>query len=181
MFSSEVTNVNDFLLAVYQHFKFSYPKFYKMDKLSKLGWLTAEILLDGENEGSYLPYQKGIVMANANASLDADLQYLQTINDVPSPALFVYTLPNIVIGEICIRHGFKGENLFFIQPEFDADFISKQVSMLINSKKLDACLCGWVDVIGQNYKAGLFWVQRNAGQQAIALNTENLLNIFKQA
>src|ERR1700722_3309166 len=98
----------DFLLSVYQHFGFQYPKFYKMDQLSKLGWLAAELLLsDGFDKADYRPEDIAIVLSNANASLDTDYKYFATVSGIPSPALFVYTLPNIVIGEICIRHKFK--------------------------------------------------------------------------
>ena len=39
--------VASFLLSIYQQEQIKYPKFYKMDNLSKLGWLTTEILLSG--------------------------------------------------------------------------------------------------------------------------------------
>jgi 3-oxoacyl-[acyl-carrier-protein] synthase-1 len=35
-------------------------------------------------------------------------------NYYPSPALFVYTLPNIVTGEIAIRHHIQGETSFYV-------------------------------------------------------------------
>jgi hypothetical protein len=68
------------------------------------------------------PYATGIVLSNSNASLDADIKYYDSVANIPSPALFVYTLPNIVIGEISIKHSFKGENAFFIFDSFDARF-----------------------------------------------------------
>ena len=95
-----------------------------MDSLSKLGWLAAEILLKDSFNKEALSVRKmsGLVFANANSSLDTDIKYYETAKDIASPALFVYTLPNIVIGEICIRHNFKGENAFFISEQFDAGF-----------------------------------------------------------
>ena len=104
----------EFLLSVYRHFEINYPKFYKMDGLSKLGWLTTEVLLkDSLLNSKYLPEAIGVVLSNTNSSLDTDIKYYKSIKEIPSPSLFVYTLPNIVIGEICIRHNFKGENAFF--------------------------------------------------------------------
>ena len=47
--------------------------------------------------------KQDLVLSNANASLDVDLKYAKTMQTGASPALFVYTLPNIVIGEISIR------------------------------------------------------------------------------
>ena len=152
----------DFLLSVYHHFGINYPKFYKMDNLSKLGWLATEVLLkDSFEKERYKPEDIGVVLANANSSLDTDIKYYETVKDIASPALFVYTLPNIVIGEICIRHNFKGENAFFIFEEFDAGFIEQYVSNLINNNILQACICGWVELLGEQYKTVLFLVEKD--------------------
>ena len=45
VFEQRASGLAEFLLAAYVHFGFSYSKFYKMDQLSKLGWLAAELLL----------------------------------------------------------------------------------------------------------------------------------------
>jgi len=162
MFQKAGLAVSDFLTAIYQHFQISYSKFYKMDKLSKLGWLAAELLLQDFDKNSYEPEQIGTVLINANASMDMDLRFYDSIKDVPSPSLFVYTLPNIVAGEICIRHYFKGENAFFVQPEFEATFMKEQVDYLMDNGILQACICGWVDVLGQDYEAKLYLIEKKA-------------------
>ena len=102
-------DIATFLLAAYQQLQLNYPKFYKMDNLSKLGWLATEVLLkDSFDKGAYQPEDTAVILVNANSSLDDDIKYWESIKDVASPSLFVYTLPNIVIGEICIRNHFKG-------------------------------------------------------------------------
>ena len=175
------TDISAFLLSVYQYFQSGYPKFYKMDNLSKLGWLCAELLLkDGFNKHDYRPEKIGLVLANANSSLDNDLKYSGTIKEVPSPAVFVYTLPNIVIGEICIRNSFKGEHAFFIQEKFDAAFLAQQVNYLLNNDILQACICGWVDVFGQDYKAVLFLVEKKKNEQALLFSAEQMDSIFNK-
>ena len=172
--------LTEFLVSAYQHFALQYPKFYKMDSLSKLGWLAAEVLLkDGFNTTSYKPEDVGIVLANANASLDTDIKYFETAKDIASPALFVYTLPNIVIGEISIRHRFKGENAFFIFDEFDAGFIEQYVSNLINNNILQSCICGWVEVLGEEYKAALYLIEKNKNQDSAIFTKENLTKIYQ--
>ena len=124
LFENKGADLSGLLLSAYQHFDLNYPKFYKMDNLSKLGWLTSEILLNGDFEKDrYKPEEVGLILANKNSSLDDDIKYWESVKDVASPSLFVYTLPNIVIGEICIRNHFKGEHAFYIQDDFDADFI----------------------------------------------------------
>jgi len=179
LFENPGADITAFLLSVYQYFHFNYPKFYKMDNLSKLGWLTAEILLKDDFERfNYEPEEIGVVLTNSNSSLDNDLKYLDTISDIPSPSVFVYTLPNIVIGEICIRNNFKGEHAFFIQEKFDAAFIAQQVNYLLDNDILRVCICGWADVLGQDYKATLFLVEKRKNEQALLFSPENMNGIF---
>ncbi|GAC1313005.1 MAG: hypothetical protein NVSMB24_35560 [Mucilaginibacter sp.] len=179
VFERHNTDTSAFLLALYQHFKLNYPKFYKMDNLSKLGWLASEILLkDDFKPHLYQPEQVGIVLANANSSLDDDIKYYASVSDVPSPSLFVYTLPNIMIGEICIRNNFKGEHALFVQEKFDVDFIETQVNYLLDNRLLEACICGWVDVLDHDYKAVLFLVEKEKGERALPFSKDNMNSIF---
>ncbi len=179
LFKSDDTDVPAFLLSVYQHFNLHYPKFYKMDNLSKLGWLASEILLKEDFKPHlYEPEQVGIVLANANSSLDDDIKYYASVKDVASPSLFVYTLPNIVIGEICIRNNFKSEHALFVQQKFDAGFIESQVNYLLDNELLEACICGWVDVLEQDYKAVLFLIEKEKHGQGLSFSRENMDNIF---
>jgi hypothetical protein len=176
VFEGDATGIDDFLLSVYQHFRLSYPKFYKMDNLSKLGWLAAEILLkDNFDQEQHQPKYTGTVLMNANSSLDMDLKYARSMRDVPSPSLFVYTLPNIVAGEICIRHHFKGENAFFVQPKFDAAFLKQQVDYLLDTNTLQTCICGWVDMLGEEYQAALFLVEKVKRDNAKEFLVENII------
>jgi hypothetical protein len=182
IFENKGVDVNDFLLSVYQHFQLNYPKFYKMDNLSKLGWLASEILLkDSFKKDNYQPEQVGVVLANSNSSLDDDIKYFDSVKDIASPSLFVYTLPNIVIGEICIRNHFKGEHVFFIQDTFDAGFIEQQVKYLLDNNILKACICGWVDILKQDYKANLFLVEKQKSEYSLLFSAENMDNIFKDS
>jgi hypothetical protein len=181
VYENQGIDLPGFLLSVYQHFHFNYPKFYKMDNLSKLGWLAAEILLqDGFKKDNYQPEEIGVILANSNSSLDNDLKYADTIKEFPSPAVFVYTLPNIVIGEICIRHKFKGEHAFFIQDTFNTEFIAQQASYLLNKNILQACICGWAEVLEQDYKACLFLVEKEKGEPAVLFSAENMSSIFNK-
>ena len=144
------------LEQVYAAEQIQYPKFYKMDALSKLGFLAAEILLKNRP----LPYPKedvAVILSNANSSLDTDIRYQQSTKDIPSPALFVYTLPNIVIGEICIRNGFKGENSFFVFKAFDATFMTRYVESLMGQTPTQACICGWVELLAPNTTPPCGW------------------------
>lgn len=169
-----------FLVAAYRHFDLQYPKFFKMDNLSKLGWLANEILLAGSfDKEKYKPEDTGIVLSNANASLDTDIKYYETTKTIASPAQFVYTLPNIVIGEISIRHRFKGENAFFISETFEAGFVEQYVSNLINNDILQCCICGWADVLDENYNATLFLIEKEKSANSVNFTAENLTKIYQ--
>ena len=83
--------------GLYREFIGDYPKFFKMDSLCKLGFIGAELLLKGMDAQD--KENAAIVMFNRNGSLVTDRNYQKTItedNYFPSPALFVYTLSNIV-------------------------------------------------------------------------------------
>lgn len=133
-------------------------RFSRMDNLSKLGYVAAEKLLAAlDAVGKYGADRVGIVLANRSASLDTDIRHQQIVESHPeegaSPAVFVHTLPNIVAGEISIRHGIKGEGLFFIEPSRDENgFAMRYARRLVASGKLDAVLCGWCDCLGERYE-----------------------------
>ncbi|SHN77733.1 Beta-ketoacyl synthase, N-terminal domain [Chitinophaga sp. CF418] len=168
----QAQELQEFLRAGYDQFSGQYPKFHKMDPLSKLGWLAAEVLLKDAPLNNYPPESIGLILANKSASLDTDLRYFDTVKDIASPALFVYTLANIVMGEISIRHGFKGENAFFTADAFDPEFMVGYISQLFLENAVSACLCGWVEVMGPAYEVILYKVERSSG--GLAFNADNL-------
>ena len=138
------------LVELYRRFAGDYPKFFKMDTLSRLGFIAAELLLKEPIAKSQKP--KAILLANRSASIKNDTDYLATISDgnyYPSPALFVYTLPNIVTGEIAIRHQIHGETSFYIldKPEDLEPIIQSQLS---NIKCQISILAGWCECCAKN-------------------------------
>ena len=170
----------DFLQGAYQFFGCNYPKFHKMDNLGKLGWLAAELLLAGSfDKSAYRPEDTGLVFCNKSGSLDTDIKYYDTVKTIASPALFVYTLPNIVMGEICIRHNFKGENDFFIFEYFNPGFIHQYVSHLFETGVLEACVCGWVEIIDNDYKACLYLTEKKATDKTMLFTEENIHHIYQ--
>ena len=151
-----------------------------MDNLSKLGWLASEILLkDSFKKDNYRPEDIGLILSNTNSSLDTDQKYMESVNDFPRSSLFVYTLPNIVTGEICIRNNFKGENAFFVFDSFNAGFIENYVSSLLDNNVLQACICGWIELLGNEYKAVLFLVEKLKSNEAVAFTKEQMNIIFE--
>jgi hypothetical protein len=161
IFRKPGVSLDDFLTAIYDWINPGYPKFYKMDRLSKLGFLGSEILLkDKALKERHSPEAVALVLSNAHSSLDTDVRYWESTRTVASPALFVYTLPNIVTGEICIRHGFKGENAFFVSDKFNADLLSSYVEMVLDDTVSKACIAGWVDVMDGHHDVFLYLTEK---------------------
>jgi hypothetical protein len=161
IYQGESNSLDGFLDGAFQSLSIGYPKFHKMDASSKLGLLASEMLLhDMMLKDLYAPKEIALVLANAHASLDTDLRYFESTKTMASPALFVYTLSNIVAGEICIRHGIKGENAFFVWPEFDASQMRDYVEMVLSTGNSKACIAGWVDVMGSQYDVFLYLAEK---------------------
>jgi hypothetical protein len=154
-------SLDDFLLKAYEHLQLAYPKYYKMDRLSKLGLLASEVLLSGYTTN---PEATAVVLSNSHSSLDTDIRFWESAKTQASPSLFVYTLPNIVAGEICIRNGFKGESIFFVSPSFDPSWTVSYVDMVLKGEKTDACLAGWVDVIEDDTEVFLYLTDKTSGR-----------------
>jgi len=181
----------EFIKTLFKRQEISYPKFYKMDPLSKLGFLTAEMALKPVNIDLYHKENIGVVLSNAAASLDTDITYQQSIANrdqyFPSPSVFVYTLPNIMIGEISIRHKLKGENAFFVSESFSPSTLTRYVEMLFDQKRVDACLTGWVELLNPAFSSFMCFVENgdSLSRQAengirIPFTDESCLNLFNE-
>ena len=157
----EANGLHEFLKKAFRYFKPGYAKFFKMDEISKLGFLAAEAILSSKPYHEFQPEEIGIVLSNSQSTLVTDTEFQDSIADnnhfFPSPSVFVYTLPNIMMGEISIRHGFKGENAFFIFENFNANFITDYINRLFLSQKIKACIGGWVDQSSESYEAFVYW------------------------
>ena len=97
--------------------------------------------------------------------------------------MFVYTLPNITIGELAIKHKITGENAFFVSEQFDADLLVNYTETLMQSTT-EAAIVGWVEVDGSNFEAFIFLVQNveNINKNSIfkPLNQTSVITIYNQ-
>lgn len=158
-----------------------YPKFFKMDDLCKAGFVASELLLKAESDGevadrpAYNTDRRAVLFFNHCSSLSADTKYQATIQEAdnyfPSPSIFVYTLPNIVTGEIAIRNKYYGETNFIILERPDAETIARQVESLFQDPATESALTGWVECPDeQHYEVRLGLVERG----------ENIINAINQ-
>lgn len=155
---------NEFIKGVYDLNYSSYLKFFKMDDLCKLAFVASEILLKNRKlSEQYGAENVSLLFANTSSSLDTDIHYYKTVKDFASPSLFVYTLPNIMLGEISIRNKFKGENAFFIFEHFQAEFLCNYATQLIQDNKAKAVIIGWVELLKENYEAFICLIEETEG------------------
>lgn len=135
------------LTSLYKQMIGDYPKFYKMDGLSRLGFVASEILLNAEKEET--DEERAIIFFNHSSSIASDRNYKESIKDkdnyFPSPSIFVYTLPNIVTGEIAIRNHFQGETSFFILPDKDEKMMEEILLASCRDAQSKSFLTGWID------------------------------------
>lgn len=134
------------LKSAYQQLGVEYPKFYKMDVLSKMAFIGTELILPFFPKEADLENELQLIFANSSASQYTDNLFVDSYEQLknPSPSLFVYTLPNIVTGELCIRHKWTGENCFFIEDSFNPAHFCEWAQIALK-KGNNCCLCGWVE------------------------------------
>ena len=185
IFESADTQVGKIFKSIYKYLDIKYPKYHKMDKLCKLGFLTAETLLQNSAVlEKYKSEEVALILSNSNSTINIDTDYQDSIknkeNYFPSPSLFVYTLPNIVIGEIAIRHQLKGEIGFIISEKFNAHQLKNYIENVFKEQTTKACLTGWVDIDKKNrYKSVLFLIEKeDNSQDNITFDAENLELFF---
>ncbi len=182
IFTDHTSDLATFLDNCYDFFPIQYPKFHKMDKLSKVAFLATEMLLtEFALSTVYEPDRIGIHFLNNHSSIDTDLNYQRLINkSTTSPSVFVYTLPNIMIGEICIKHNIKGENLLMISNTFETEFQVQEITDLFKLNLVHACIAGWVDVVDEKYEAFVYLVDNKIStEKNILFTPENLLKLYK--
>ena len=175
--AAEDLELSEFLKACYQDLEIDYTKFYKMDLLSKLGFIASEYLVKDQKLNS----ETALILQNSTGSLETDLNYQASISDenaFASPSVFVYTLPNIVLGELSIRHQLQTENAFFISEKFDASFLIVYLQNLFSTNKANAAICGWLDLDKEGYNVFLNLIMQD--EKGKALTAENFRKNYEQ-
>ena len=168
-----------FFESAYQSLGVNYPKFFKMDNLSKTSFIACEALLHSTQIlKPYMPADIGMVFQTANGSLDTDLLYYKSKESIPSPSLFVYTLPNIAIGELSIRHNIKGESACFIFDIFNAKFQVDYVNSLLDSGRSKIVVAGWADFYDDRFEAFFYLASGLTGPVAHQHTAANINKIY---
>lgn len=139
-----------FVTEIYKQLIGNYPRFYKMDLLCRLGFVASELLLKAEGTDPYsTPESRAVALIGHSGSICADRNYLQSFVNpddyYPSPERFVYTLPNIVTGEIAIRNHYHGETAFYMLPWRDNDIIRQLLCSTLADQATKSIIGGWLN------------------------------------
>ncbi len=162
---NEGDSFEQYMKACYSYLELSYPKFFKMDLLSKLCFIGSEVLLKGqERMKNYDRDKVAVMLQNYHSSIYSDKKHYDSIKDkqnyFPSPAVFVYTLPNIMIGEICIRNRILGEGSCFLSSNENSSYLRDYVRILFEEEGYLGCIAGSVDYTDEMYLAELNLVEK---------------------
>lgn len=163
--SAYLRQLSSELLTLYREQAMDYPKFHKMDVLSKTGILAVEKIKaavgDAISEEEWAEHT-AIILCGLTGSLVADEAFQATISDpddfYPSPSVFVYTLPNIVTGEIALRHVIHGESAFYLLPSRDAASIADVITLPFGDPSIHHILGGWIDANDEICEAALLLI-----------------------
>lgn len=170
------------LVSAYKKYADDYPKFFKMDTLCRLGFVASELLLAGIRKSLAGTENCAVSLFNVHGSFCNDCHYESTISDkadyYPSPSVFVYTLPNIVTGEICIRNKLYGESSFYVLEKLDWQTIAETVRETFQDEQTTSALCGWTEVKSDDdYDALLMWVKETNETDCMDFKEENIKNL----
>lgn len=175
---------NSLLTEIYRKHTSDYPKFFKMDGLSKLGFMASELLLNDEKAERFVSRSdRAVILLGRTGSNEADNKYQSTISDsdnyYPSPSLFVYTLPNIVTGEIAIRNKYHGETAFYALDHFLTKEIANVCVSTFGDETANSILCGWIDYTDSEHFNCLMFIIRRGDLNTIENQLKEIKNIWK--
>jgi len=175
----ESNSIPEFCKNAYKSLNINYPKFYKMDKICKLGFLATEFLLINQEKDT----DTSLIFANQSSSLDTDIKYQESIqetsNFIPSPSVFVYTLPNIVLGEISIRNKFTGENIFLVLEKLKPEIMLEVIFLQKKLNKASNFILTWIEVIENKIEVYAFYIESKERKNSLILNENNINHLIK--
>ncbi len=172
----EQADFSGFIRSAYKNLGLNDRKFYKMDELCKLAYIAVAYYFEYfPHRSIFQPEELGLIFCNRSSSLDTDLKHQEIIDQMgaseASPAVFVYTLPNVLLGELCIRHKIQGENTFFVGEEISIVQLKEYAQLAMAKQGLKACLIGYCDLFAGGYEARLQWIERKETKMNEIVNT----------
>ena len=159
----EGPDFKEFIKKEYQKLGETNLKFHQMSALCQAAYVAAGKLLSTDVLEGIDSKDTAIVLANSTSTMETDMEHQLNIESGEtnriSPAVFVYTLPNIAIGQLCIKYGIKGDNSFFLRKKND-NFAEDYSRMLIEQGYAKAVICGWCNKAGEELNVNLKLLKR---------------------
>lgn len=154
------------LTALYRKEINDYPKYFKMDPLCRLGFIATELLLKAEGEAAEgTRSDRAVVVCTRYGCYANDCRYQRTITDenyFPSPAVFVYTLANIVTGEIAIRNHYQGETSCFVLHDHEPERVRQLAATAFCDDETKSVVSAWLDCRNEEeFEAVVELMERN--------------------
>ena len=133
---------------IFKKFLADGSRFFKMDLYSRLAYVATSLLAKDSLEGCD-PEEVALVVFTQNGSVLADRKHLSTFSNpeefFPSPAVFINTLPNVVLGEIAVKNTIKGETTLVLLPGRDESAMNRIIDATLAATKPAVMICGWID------------------------------------
>lgn len=157
------------LTELYKNEVGDYPKFFKMDPLARLAFIATELLLKAEGGERFVDCDdRAVVLFNRTSSIAADCDYVASIDGdegfYPSPSVFVYTLPNLSVGEIAMRNHYHGETSFYILPERDDTLMAQVQRASLLDPATRSMITGWIDYLDDEHFVADLTIMNRDGQ-----------------
>ncbi len=128
-------------------------RFYKMDLFSRLVYVATSLLIK-DKLPQHTSEEVSMIVFNKTGSILADRQHLALFSNsdafYPSPSVFINTLPNVVMGELALQYGIKGETSFIILPRRDDSLIRDIADSVIADSPALYFITGWADAGTEN-------------------------------
>ncbi|HOS85203.1 MAG TPA: hypothetical protein PK199_09830, partial [Bacteroidales bacterium] len=88
------------------------------------------------------------------------------------------TLPNIVMGEIAIKHKLYGENTFFVQKSFDNSAFFQYIYQVFLQDSVTYALVGWIDYYKHTCEACVMLVEKTNEVCSLPFTKKNSLHLY---
>lgn len=131
-----------------------FERFGRLDVLCKYGITAAEMLGVEDREGQR--HNWGIVLGTHVGSAAVDAEFIHTIDAVggPSPALFSYTLPSTLLGELSIRHRITGANICLSAGPSSGEAALWEAAHFVCEDGIEACIAVAAEAAGGLFADG---------------------------
>ncbi|HQV52129.1 MAG: hypothetical protein IPH21_02100 [Flavobacteriales bacterium] len=155
------------------------PRFPRMDRSSKLVAICgSSFFIEGGALAGHSKETIGMVIMGKHGSMDTDSKYQAQLDadNHASPGQFVYTLPNIAMGEFSIQHGLYGSGLCLLNNAPDLSQMREACVILLHDHGMDAIVCGWSDIFADQATATFMVVTERTLADWNAAELEKIFN-----